>query len=397
VRPALASLAVLIATTSSSLAQVIPDLPTIGSSWTDVGYPKLFWTPTNGLTFGLYYAQIRPPGYDDWDDPPPYRASISIDGEISVSGSHHLGLDFKFPNFFPGWRLDLRTWVIRNAKQNYFGLGNESDFDKDNVTDAQPDFYKLDRRRSFVRATAQRKIVGDLRALLGLQLERWSLDTIPGTTLLGEQLQAGFGPGLGSSTADANLRLGLVFDTRNDEVAPSRGVWIEALLAIADSTVAGDLSYRRATLSAATYFSWKQRWVAAGRVVGQSMSGTPPVGTYFTIEASERAYEGLGGRLSHRAISTDRYLGRDKLFGNFEIRYQMSGQPQVGTLTWLAFLDVGRVFQPPAEDLEITLDGMHVGAGLGPILTIGRNGVLGWTFGAGPDGMIVHTLTSWTF
>jgi len=397
VRSALASLMVLIATAGSSLAQVIPDLPTIGSSWTDVGYPKLYWTPTNGLTFGLHYAQIRPPGYDDWDDPPPYRASISIDGEISVSGSHHLGLDFKFPNFFPGWRLDLRTWVIRHAKQNYYGLGNESDFDKDNVTDAQPDFYRMDRHRSFIRATVQRKVIGGLRALLGLQLERWRLDTIPGTTLLGEQVQAGLGPTVGASSGDVNLRLGLVFDTRNDEVAPSRGVLIEALMAIADSTVAGDVSYRRGTLSAATYFSWKQRWVVAGRVVGQAMTGTQPVATYFTIEASERAYEGFGGRLSHRAISTDRYLGRDKLFGNFEMRYQMSGQPQVGTLTWLAFLDIGRVFQPPAADLEITLDGMHVGGGLGPILTIGRNGVLGWTFGVGPDGLIVHTLTSWTF
>jgi hypothetical protein len=397
VRPALASLAVLIATTSSSSAQVIPDLPTIGSSWTDVGYPKLYWTPTNGFTFGLYYAQIRPPGFDDWDDPPPYRASISLDGEISVSGSHHLGLDFKFPNFFPGWRLNLRTWVIRHAKQNYFGLGNESDFDKNNVTDAQPDFYRMDRHRFFIRATAQRRVIGGLRALLGLQLERWRLDTIPGTTLLGEQVQAGLGPTVGASSGDVDLRLGLVFDTRNDEVAASRGVLIEALVAIADSTVAGDVSYRRGTLAAAGYFSWNERWVVAGRLVGQSMTGTPPPGTYFTIEASERGYDGLGGRLSHRGIPTDRFLGRDKLFGNLEIRYQMTGQPEVGTLTWLAFLDAGRVFQPPSEDFRLTLDGMHVGGGLGPILTIGRTGVLGWTFGVGPDGLIVQTLTSWTF
>ncbi len=396
-RSALTAIVVLAATTSSSWAQVVPDLPTIGSSWNNVNYPKLYWTPTNGLTFGIYYAQVRPPGYDDWDDPPPYRANISLDGEISLSGSHRLGLEFKFPNFFPGWRLDLRTWMIRHAQQNYFGLGNQTRFNKDNVTDAQPDYYKIDRRRLFVRATAQRHIIGGLRAMLGLHLERWRLDTIPGTTLLGRQAQAGFGGDIGSWAGDANLRLGLVFDTRDEEVAPTSGVWIEALLAIADSTVAGDVSYRRGTFSAAAYYSWSQRWVVGGRVVGQAMSGTPPAGTYFAVEASERQYEGLGGRLSHRGIPTDRFLGRDKLFGNLEIRYQMTGQPQVGTLTWLAFLDVGRVFQPPLDDLSITFDGMHVGGGAGPILTIGRNGILGWTFGLGPDGLVVQTLTSWTF
>ncbi len=395
-RPALLALIVLTAATGSGSAQ-IPDLPTLGSSWTDLGYPKLYWTPTNGATFGLYYAQIRPPGFDDWDAPPPYRASISLDGEISVSGTYQLGLEFKFPNFFPGWRLDLRTWVIRNAQQNYFGLGNDSEFDKDNVTDAQPDFYKMDRHRLFVRATAQRRIIGGIRALLGLNLERWRLDTIPGSTLLGEQVQAGLGPIVGSSIGEVTLRLGLVFDTRDDELAPSRGVWIEALLDIADSSVVGDLSYRRGLFSTAAYFSLSQRLVVGGRIVGQSMSGTPPAGAYFTIEASERAYEGLGGRTSHRGLRTDRLLGRDKLFGNLEVRYLMTGQPQVGTLTWLGFVDLGRVFQPPEEDFRITVDGMHVGAGLGPILTIGRNGVIGWTFAVGPDGFIVQTLTSWTF
>lgn len=388
---------VLVTVAGSATAQrIIPNLPTLGSSWTDIGYPKAYWTPTNGLSFGLYYSQIRPPGYDDWDAPPPYRASISLDAEISTSGSYHVGLDFKFPNFFPGWRFDLRFWTLRAARQNYFGIGNGTTYDGDNVTDDQQYYYKMDRRRLFIRGTAQRHIVGGLRALAGFHIERWKLDTLSGTTLLGDQVQAGLAPLVGTPVWQPSLRLGLVFDTRNDEVTPRRGVLIEALFDVADSNVVGDVSFTRFTLSTAVYHSLlDEKLVLGGRIVGQSLNGSPPAGTYFTIGASERAYNGLGGSLSHRAIYTDRFLAQDKLFGNFDIRYMISGAPQIGTVSLLGFVDVGRVFQPTEDDF--TLKGLHVGGGLGPVLTIGRNGIVGITFGWGPDKLIVQTQTSWAF
>ena len=42
----------------SSRAQ-LPHLMPPGSPWLDVYYPKLFWTPREGLTGGLYLAIIR--------------------------------------------------------------------------------------------------------------------------------------------------------------------------------------------------------------------------------------------------------------------------------------------------------------------------------------------------
>ncbi|UCD23170.1 MAG: BamA/TamA family outer membrane protein [Gemmatimonadota bacterium] len=380
---------------SASAQRLIPNLPTLGSSWTDVGYPKAYWTPTNGFSFGLFYSQIRPPGYDDWDAPPPYRANISLDAEISTSGSYHLGLDFKFPNFFPGWRFDLRVWTMRAARQNYFGVGNNTAFERDSVTDEQPYYYRMDRRRLFVRGTAQRHIVGGLRALAGFHVERWKLDTLSGTTLLGEQVQAGVAPLVGVSVWQPSLRLGLVFDTRDDEVTPHRGVFVEALFDVADSNVVGDVSFNRFSISTAAYYSLlEEKLVLAGRVAGQSLSGSPPVGSYFNIEASERVYSGLGGPLSHRAIYTDRFLAQDKIFGSLDVRYLVGGSPQIATLSLLGFVDAGRVYQPPDE---FTLKDLHVGGGLGPILTIGRNGILGMTFAWGPDKLIVQTHTSWAF
>ena len=396
-RRALLTVSALVTVAGPASAQrILPDLPTLGSSWTDIGYPKAYWTPTNGLSFGIYYSQVRPPGYDDWDAPPPYRANISLDAEISTSGTYHVGLDFKFPNFFPGWRFDLRLWTLRNARQNYFGIGNSTIYESDKVTDDQPHYYRMDRRRLFIRGTAQRHIIGGLRALAGFHIERWKLDTLSGTTLLGDQVQAGIAPLVGAPIWQPSLRLGLVLDTRNDEVTPHRGMLIEALFDVADSNVVGDVSFNRFTVSAAAYHSLlEEKLVLGARIVGQSINGSPPAGTYFTIEASERAFGGLGGSLSHRALYTDRFLAQDKLFGNFDARYMISGAPQIGTVSLLGFVDVGRVFQPP--DDEFTLKGLHVGGGLGPILTIGRNGIIGMTFAWGPDKLIVQTHTRWSF
>ena len=394
-RPALLTIiALAVVSGPGSAQQLTPNLPKLGASWTDVGYPKIYWTPSNGASFGIYYAQVRPPGFDDWDDPPPYRANVSVDGEISTSGSYRLGLEFKFPSFFPGWRIDLRLRTIRHARQNYFGIGNDTDFDDNNVTEEQPYYYKMDRRRLFVRGTAQRRLISGLRALAGFHLERWRLDTLTGPSLLAEQASAGSGPLIGTDMWQGELRLGLVFDTRDDEVAPRGGVLIEALFAGADSNVVGDLSYTRLTGTAAAFRSVGERLVLGGRVVGQAMGGSPPAGAYFAVEASERTYHGLGGSSSHRGMAADRLLAPNKFFANLDARFLLSGAHHVVTVDLLGFIDIGRVFRP---DDDFTLAGLHLGAGLGPIITIGRNGIIGWTVAWGPDRLQVHTLTSWTF
>jgi hypothetical protein len=381
----------------SSLTGQIPDLPTLGDNWTDLGYPKVFYTPRDGLTAGIYYAQIRPPGYRDWFDPQPYRASLAIDGQISTSGSHRLGFYARMPNLIPDWRFTLVTETRRRARQNYFGVGNRSDLDGDNVTDAQPHYYHADHRRLLLRGEIQRRVVSHLRLLGGFHVERWQFDTIPGVTLLGIQSNTGLGLPLGRPTTDVTARFGLVFDTRNDEIAPTHGVLLEAIFGIADSAVAGALSYTRSTFSASGFFSPNEQLTLAGRVVAQIMTGSPAIGSYLLVEASDKPFEGYGGRSTNRGLATLRYVGEDMLFGNLETRYQVVGQRHVVAASLVGFVDVGRVFQPGEDEFGLTLDGLHVGVGGGPVLSFGRVAVLGTTLALGPDGLSLQVMTDWAF
>lgn len=375
----------------------LPNLPTLGPSWVDLSYPKVFYTSRDGLTFGLYYAQIRQLDYSDFDAPPPYRGLLSIDGQLSTSGSRQVTFHVRFPRMIDGWRFGLSIGAQRHAKENYFGIGNRSTFD-DNLVSTQPDFYKADHRRHFARGEVQRRVVGGLRILAGFHIERWRLDTLDGTSQLASDALAGADPTIANNTDDISARIGLVFDTRNDEVASRRGVLLEAIYGQAAASAAGDLSYTRATISAAGYLPVGERLLLTARVVGQSMAGAPRLGSYYLIEASDRPYTGLGGAYSHRALLDNRLLGEDKLFGNLDVRYDLTALPTLYRVTLVAFLDAGRVFQREEnEDFRLTTDDLEVGGGLGLIVQLFRAAIMGGSAAVGPDGVTLNAYTRWAY
>ena len=389
-------LAVALAAARAAPAQEPPEeSPFRSHTWTDVVYPKIFYTLRDGLTVGGYYAYLSPLGFADWDRPPAYRASFSLSGQASTSGSREITLEARLPDLFRGWRLVGTFSAQRRARENYYGIGNQVTVDAANVTDAQPHYYRSLNVRYGARGEIQRQIVGPLRVLAGFHAERWRIDTLPGPGQLKADLAAAADPTIARPTADVSARAGVVLDLRDSEPTPRRGALIEAIYSVADTSVAGDLSYTRTTVSAAGYVPIGTQLVVAGRVVGERMGGTPRLGSYYRIEAGDRPYEGVGGPASHRALVDHRLLGRDKLLANLDLRYDAYAVPTLVRATVVAFLDAGRVFEP--QPFKLTTDGLHVGGGAGLFLQFGRAGILGATVGAGPDGLVLQVHTRWTY
>lgn len=386
--------ALLVAAASGGQAQEIErELP--GYTWLDVAYPKLFYTLQDGLTAGGYFALVSPLGFRDYDRPPPYRAAFSLSGQISTSGSRELALDARLPDFFSGWRLVASLSARRRARENYFGLGNDAPYESRNAGPGQQHYYRSLLVRWTARGEIQRKVVGGLRLLAGVHAERWRIDTLPGPSRLRLDVLAGSVSAFGRYTDDVSLRAGLVFDTRDNETAPHRGMRLEILHSRAAPGWASDLAYTRTTGSAAGYLAVGELLVFAARVVGQRMGGAPALGSYYLIEASDRPYEGLGGPGSHRALFEHRLLGRHKLFANFDVRYDLYALPTLARVTLTAFLDAGRVFE--GEEFRLTTQGMKVGGGGGAFFQIGRAGILGTTLGYGPDGFTLQAHTKWAY
>ncbi len=363
--------------------------------WFNVLYPKAFFTPTEGLSIGGYYAFVQPVRFQDFENPPPYRASLSLDGQISTSGSRFLKFDARAPGLSERWRYSGQLLARRRAKDNYFGLGNATVREADSITDAQPNYYRAIRNRYVARGEVQRKIVGPLWIMAGFNVERWRIGPPEGPSLIGKDSASGVDPTIGVETNDFSLRFGLIFDTRNDEVAPERGVLIQAIVGAADADVAGDVTYTRTTVSASGFITATPRLQFAARVVGQHMSGTPPFGTYYHIDGGNQFYNTLGGSSSHRALINNRFLGRDQLFTNLEVRYTIFAIPTLYRISVLGFFDAGRVFQ--TEEFRLTTDDFKVGGGSGLFVQVGRAGLVGVTLGVGPDGAIPEFHTRWTF
>lgn len=391
-----AALLLAVAAPAGPLAAQYPPIPALGAAWYPVSYPKLFYASRDGVTFGFYTGQILPLRFDEFYAPPPYRALLGLDADISTRGSKTLRLDARLPMAADGWRFTVSLAGMRRTREPYFGIGSATVYDESLETDAQPHFYRADRTRFFGRGEVQRRIVGPLRALVGLHAERWKVDTLAGPTRLGLDLAAGEDPRIARFTTDVALRFGLVVDTRDDEVAATRGVRVEVLHGIADADVAGDLSYTRTTLSAAGYAPVTDRLTVAGRLVAQLMGGAPPLGSLFLVEASDNPYRGLGGPLSHRGLITNRFLGEDKLIGNVDVRYLVYHTPTLLRVSLVGFLDAGRVFHG-AEAFRLTTDDLQVGGGGGLFIHMFRAAVLGTTLGVGPDGATVKFHTEWTY
>jgi outer membrane protein assembly factor BamA len=189
--------------------------------------------------------------------------------------------------------------------------------------------------------------------------------------------------------------VGLVYDTRDDEVATNSGLLLQAIHGIAKAGLAGDLSYTRTTVSAAAYRPVAGNFVLAGRIVAQGMSGSPGVGSYYLIESTDRFYYGLGGSMSHRAVFDNRFLGRHKTLLNLDVRYHVVNLPRTARATLVGFFDTGRVFE--GEPLELTTDGLKSGAGLALFVQLARAGVVGMTLGFGPNGAVMDFATRWTY
>jgi Omp85 superfamily domain len=365
----------------------------ISDYWLDVFYPKLFYTSRDGFTGGGYFAFVQPVRFEDFESPPPYRAAVSLDAQVSASGSRFASLEARFPQFVPGWRFTGILSAKRDARDSYFGIGSSATYEGDNVTDNQPHFYQALHNRILFRAEVQRYVIGPLRLLAGVDAQRWKIEPLDGPSVLAADAQSAADPTIGVGTTDISARFGFLFDSRDSEVYAARGVLITLVGTGASESVAGDVSYSRLTFSAEAHVPVTSALNVAGRFVASGMGGKPPLGSLYQI--TQTTFTGFGGATSHRALRTNRYLGRHQLLGNVDVRYTLWELPTVARLSAIGFFDVGRVFE--GEPFRLTTEDLQAGAGGGFFVQLGRAGVVGLTGAGGPDGFVLHFHSRWPY
>lgn len=369
------------------LAAGLPQPAAAQRFWRNTLYPYLYYSTIDGLWGAGHFGLYSPIGFVE--RPEPDVASLNLDASASTQGSYALVADLQAPAYWQGWRAGLTLATARENRLGYYGLGNDTRFFSDSVTDARPYFYQVSRTHTSARVTLQRRVVGPLRLLAGAELERANFRELPGESVFRRDRAAN---AVDSTTVPFNdqvVRAGAILDTRDHEIDPHRGLFLEALYASGNG-------YTRTTAAARVYVHAAQRLILAGRLAGERMGGTPPVAAQLVMESSERPFVAVGGYHSLRGYYDARFVGRGKLLGGIEARYALIWAPSLLEVKIVGFYDAGRVFGA-GEAVRLTTDGLHRSGGGELSLRFLRNTLIVVGVGAGSDGAQLLFGTTWSY
>jgi len=348
--------------------------------WRSSPYPYVYYSTTDGFWGAAHYSLSSPLGFAE--GPEPYAAAVNFDAGASTQGSYRVIADAHLPAMWTGWRLRLTLAAARENRLGFYGLGNDTPYVSDSVTDDAPHFYEVRRTHQGARVTLQRRLVGPLRVLAGAGITQTEFGALSGNSVFSQD--SAYAP-----FTDRTVRAGLVLDTRDHEFAPHSGVVVEALFASGPG-------YTRTTGSVRIFLHPATRLVLATRLAGEGMGGSPPLATQLEMESSERPFSAVGGYYSLRGYRSARFVGRGKLLGGLEVRYAPIWAPTVAELQIVGFYDAGRVFGP-GEQFRVTTSGLHHGGGVEVAARFLRNTFVVMGVGVGSDGARGLVATQWSY
>jgi len=353
-----------------------------GSPWRTSYFPYISGMANDGPVIS---ARVR------YWQPAPYEArttfTAALDGATGISfrGTRYAAVRFRAPGLWTNWRLDASLAAERLARFGYFGLGNDTEYDKDRVTEETPFLFRVRRIRYEGRVEVTRRIQGPFHVALRTDLGQARFTTLPGPSTFEDD----FGDGLEQD--EVSGRLALIYDTRDNEFNTLRGVFAEAGTQVGSG---GD-GYTRLYGVVRGYVPVREGTVVAARIVGSGMGGSPTLYARFDLPTWNDQVPILGGEYSHRSFDTGRFAGRGTLFGNLEVRHDLLPFGDLGAITLLAFLDAGRVFEE--ESFRLTTKDLHVGGGGGVALRLLRATIFVFNFAGGPDGFNFSVSNGWMF
>lgn len=359
------------------------------TGWGWGGVPAINYNADEGFGYGVIFDLFNysTGGYK------PYYFKINNQMFFTTGGKQDHAIFFDSPYILgEGYRINGR---IRYKKEHYFtyyGLGNDSQFNADWIeTDDDGNsidtvhgkhYYTMKSEQIIFYANVMKalKYREDGKPLISI-LGGWGFYQVsPGEnkndgldTKYEEDLKAGILEKRDTEKSfNDYLKFGLVYDSRDSEPAPNKGVWTDLVGEWYTGLLGSDNNFLRLTFTDRRFFRLANKLVYANRILVENVFGDAPFLLYYPIGSSFRIDEGVGGYRSIRGVYKNRYSGSAKFIMNMELRYrfyEFQFANQDFYLTANTFFDFGRVWHE--EDVTGGLKNLHTGKGLG--LHIGWN------------------------
>jgi outer membrane protein assembly factor BamA len=328
--------------------------------WDFNAVPSFAYNPDRGVQYGalgsIYY-------YGDSSNYPDYLDNLYLLFFLTTRKGYatHLFFDSKQP-FHGKIRFIADISFRRNQYEQFYGAnGYNSIYQKDYEDPSKKafisrEYYNVDKTCNAIVLNVQGKFpLPHLHWNLGISYYNaryWPyIDkrTTKTAQTLFEKYIANevIPPGQKKGGITTYLKTGIIFDSRDNESIPTRGIWVEGIYCNAPGFLENKLTYSQAAIIFRQYFSLNPRLVFAYRLAFQTkINGQMPyymlpylLSTYWTTEA-------LGGVKSIRGVHNQRLQGNGYTLANFEFRYLLFNttflKKNVG-IALNAFTDMGTV------------------------------------------------------
>jgi outer membrane protein assembly factor BamA len=392
------------------------------TGWTFGALPAISFNTDLGLQYGglvnLYY-------FGDGSTYPKYMHSIYAEISRYTKGSGVNRLFYDSEYLIPNIRVTADLSYFTEKALDFYGFNGYNAFYDASLEDDSSDgeyisrmFFRHERNMFRFTLDFQGQLAGrELRWIGGLGLmnnrvsavdidalnegqdEADKLPDVPG--LFERYVEWGIiSPEEKDGGNAHHFKLGIIYDTRDNEPNPMSGIWSEAVVFAAPGFMGnGDFAYSRVSLTHRQYFtlipndlSFAYRLNYQGTLGGNvPFYMLPYMINSFSLSSN---VDGLGGSKTVRGVLRNRIVGDGMAFGNFELRYKFYRGTLFGQNIYLAlngFMDAGKVVSDKKFEIHASGDfgtyyttseeALHIAMGGGFRIAMNENFIIAVDYG----------------
>ncbi len=398
----------------------------VKSGWVALPLPVVAFNSDIGFQYGalcdLYYYG-KPTWYPD------FQHNLYFEISRTTKGGRIYQAYFDSKRLIKGIRFTSDITYLIEKALNFYGFNGykavyNRDWENDRLDTSvykSRQFYRYERQLLKVTATFQGKfLTPKLRWLAGVSFVWVDIKPVDIERLnrgLPENKKLPYIPGLYDLYSEWNIlkpaerdggwnnyiRIGLIYDSRDNEAFTTRGIWSELIFQAAPPYIGnGEYSFlkfsavhRQFLPLAGENLVFAYRLGYQGNLLGEAPFYIEPI--MITSVAKTTTIDGLGGSNTVRGVLRDRVIGDGFAYGNLELRwtfYRFKLFNQNFYFAVNAFTDAGMVTQERPVDksgiptnidqsqyFSNTAEYPHVGVGGGFHIIYNRSTIIAFDFG----------------
>lgn len=321
----------------------------VKTGWTFGALPVVAYDSDIGFKYG---GLVNFYDYGDGSKYPRYDQSIYLEWSRTTKGSGINQITYDTEKLIPGVRMLAEVSYLTEKALDFYGFNGYNAYynsifeDQEDPAGISRMFYRMDRDMLRLKTDFIGNLpVNNLKWFGGIEFYNNKVDTVDienlnkgkdaadllpyvGGGLYGDFVNWGLIPTDQTDGGNTTLlKLGAIYDTRDNEPNPMKGMWTELQFLTSPGFLSDDYGYTRMALTHRQYFTLAPKVLNFAYRLSYQAKLTGEMPFYmlpFVFNSTPQlTRDGLGGAKTMRGILRNRVVGEDFFYGNAEIRWKL--------------------------------------------------------------------------